>query len=497
MEKILDLADLLRSSQDPIIRNLSSTLSTRQLLRIAHRISIYSPDDADGNNLNSAYETIQQSFLAKFLPSLSRAALENAIQNVSISPSNSNTKTLSPNIQIDDKTLTIGKTTTKRYETNAMTKVPEVLFYNVPQHIQLLERLLQDFLLGYHLLLVGNQGVGKNKIVDRLLQLMNRPREYIQLHRDTTVQTLTIQPTVKNGIVAYEDSPLVKAVRLGHVLVVDEADKAETHVTSILKTFVESGEMMLSDGRKILPPKSEKGIDSEHDIVTHSDFRLIVLANRPGFPFLGNDFFAALGDLFSVHSVDNPSIESELFLLQQYGPNVNKKTLKKLVNAFSELRDMADKGQLNYPYSTREVVNVVKHLEKYPNDDMAEIIGNILDFDRYSPEALEQVTEILKRHDLGIEHYAKNELAVIRRQREIQLTVERQSGLSVSSPKHGKEDPKNEPHVGGNTWAGGTGGRDTAGKNSIDYKNLKKNLKLIHIFDFNRPWWKRWTISTR
>ncbi|CAK4100190.1 unnamed protein product [Aphanomyces euteiches] len=33
----------------------------------------------------------------------------------------------------------------------------------------------------------------------------------------------------------------------------------------------------------------------------------------------------------------------------------------------------------------------------------------------------------------------------------------------VSLPKHGKEDPKNEPHVGGNTWAGGTGGSDTAG----------------------------------
>lgn len=35
--------------------------------------------------------------------------------------------------------------------------------------------------------------------------------------------------------------------------------------------------------------------------------------------------------------------------------------------------------------------------------------------------------------------------------------------LDAQSPKHGKEDPKNEPHVGGNTWAGGTGGRDTAG----------------------------------
>ena len=33
----------------------------------------------------------------------------------------------------------------------------------------------------------------------------------------------------------------------------------------------------------------------------------------------------------------------------------------------------------------------------------------------------------------------------------------------VNHPKHGKEDSKNQPHVGGNTWAGGTGGRDTAG----------------------------------
>ncbi|NXQ70498.1 VWA8 protein, partial [Quiscalus mexicanus] len=33
----------------------------------------------------------------------------------------------------------------------------------------------------------------------------------------------------------------------------------------------------------------------------------------------------------------------------------------------------------------------------------------------------------------------------------------------VSTPKHGKVDPANMPHVGGNMWAGGTGGRDTAG----------------------------------
>lgn len=38
-----------------------------------------------------------------------------------------------------------------------------------------------------------------------------------------------------------------------------------------------------------------------------------------------------------------------------------------------------------------------------------------------------------------------------------QITIERDSNEDVSDPKHGKEDPDNMPHVGGNTWAGGTG----------------------------------------
>ena len=58
------------------------------------------------------------------------------------------------------------------------------------------------------------------------------------MYRDTTVQSLTLQPSVKDGIVSYEDSPLVTAVKTGRVLVVDEADKAPTHVTCILKVNI-------------------------------------------------------------------------------------------------------------------------------------------------------------------------------------------------------------------------------------------------------------------
>ncbi|XP_012062470.1 PREDICTED: von Willebrand factor A domain-containing protein 8 [Atta cephalotes] len=387
---IVELAHVLRSSNDPTLQSLASSLSTRQLLRIAERMHRFQCDDV--------YNAVQRACLARFLPTIAKEALENSCRRLGI---------VSPEITADSmieysvtkNSVKIGNTVGDRYFTAAHSKVPDILFYDVPEHVALLERLLQDFSLGQNLLLVGNQGVGKNKVVDRLLQLLNRPREYIQLHRDTTVQTLTLQPMVRDGKVVYEDSSLVQAVKLGHVLVVDEADKAPTHVTCILKTLVESGEMILSDGRRIVPRVSGNAPNA-NSISMHPDFRMIVLANRPGFPFLGNDFFGALGDLFSTHSVDNPSIRSEIQLLKQYGPHIDDRTIHKLVKAFGELRSMADQGLVSYPYSTREVVNIVKHLEKFPNEPLGTVVRNVFDFDRYSQEIFDTLVTVLHKHGI-------------------------------------------------------------------------------------------------
>nr|KAF7423742.1 hypothetical protein H0235_009025 [Vespula pensylvanica] len=389
---IIQLAHTLRSSSDPTLQSLAGSLSTRQLLRIAERMQKFHSDDA--------YTAVHRACLARFLPSVTKQALDDCLNRLNIIPKKDTTDRMI-DCEVTNETVKIGKTIVDRYNTKLLSKVPDILFYDVPQHLALLENLLQDFILGHNLLLVGNQGVGKNKIVDRLLQLMNRPREYIQLHRDTTVQTLTLQPMVKDGKVVYEDSPLVQAVKLGHVLVIDEADKAPTHVTCILKTLVESGEMILSDGRRIVSSNTAI-IDSNERIPLHPDFRMIILANRPGFPFLGNDFFGALGDLFSTHSVDNPTMKNEIQLLKQYGPNVDEKIIQKLVKAFGELRGMADQGLVSYPYSTREVVNIVKHLEKFPKEPLPVVVRNVFDFDRYSPEVFDTLVTVLHKHGIPI-----------------------------------------------------------------------------------------------
>ena len=77
--------------------------------------------------------------------------------------------------------------------------------------------------------------------------------------------------------------------------------------------------MLLADGRRIVPSDDvaayqtdAAGEEQQQVIRLHPDFRMVVLANRPGFPFLGNDFYAALGDVFAVHAVHNPDLESAM-----------------------------------------------------------------------------------------------------------------------------------------------------------------------------------------
>jgi len=90
---------------------------------------------------------------------------------------------------------------------------------------------------------------------------------------------------VVNGVIVYEDSPLVVAAREGHILVIDEADKAPLEVVCVLKGLID-GDMSLSDGRKLVSAslllKQKKKSDHNRIIPIHPNFRMIVLANRPG-----------------------------------------------------------------------------------------------------------------------------------------------------------------------------------------------------------------------
>ncbi|KAG7095577.1 hypothetical protein E1B28_006310 [Marasmius oreades] len=484
LERLLRFAERYRRSfsDDNIQKNRK--LGTRSLMRIANRLASVPGDARDLRTL------LSRTLLAEFLPATERLNLESLFGETGV-------KKVEPPYYpppiVDNGTLVFpGSTVANESESKATivplfdakkdaegvaSLVPHMdHFYDNSQQIGLMRDLAIDMeLLGEHLVLLGNQGVGKNKIVDRLCQLLRRPREYVQLHRDTTVNQLMFTTNLENGVIKYTDSPLLRAIIFGRVIIVDEADKAPEHVVAIFRSLAGQGEMTLSDGRRVCTVYERPG-----DIPVHPDFRLVLLANRPGYPFLGNHFLQVLGENFSAHSVSNPSLLSERKLLQQLAPEIDPDLILRLVGAFNDLRIEYDKGTLSYPYSLRELINLVRHLQSYPTDTLGDALRNIFDFDIYRPDTIDKLARILEHHGLDVPHLGLDAAREAAKKKLVSDFEYTPKNTDLSEPKEGVHDDKQ--HQGGNKYAGGTGGRDTAGIGGRGgYKRFYKGGNIAQI----------------
>ncbi|KAG6885080.1 hypothetical protein C0993_006041 [Termitomyces sp. T159_Od127] len=509
VESLLSFAEKYRQSMsdDNVLKNRK--LGTRSLVRIARRLARFPQDD-------DLHAIISRSLLAEFLPTVEKINLDTLLAEVKIEPK---PPLLNADPVVKEKALIFSASKPLADDTfqvsipmfkpsqdvdGVVSHVPHMdHFYDNSLQSGLMRDLAIDLeLLGEHVVLLGNQGVGKNKIVDRLCQLLRRPREYIQLHRDTTVNQLMFTTSLEAGILQYTDSPLLRAITYGRVIIIDEADKAPEHVVAIFRSLAGQGELTLSDGRRVRPVR-----ERESDIVVHPNFRLVLLANRPGYrecsivwpfalashtrtAFLGNHFLQVLGENFSAHSVNNPDQASERMLLQQLAPEVDEDTILRLVGAFHDLRHGYDTGVLNYPYSLRgeteanikrvsELINLIRHMRAYPQDSLGDALRNIFDFDIYKPETIDKLDEILEHHGLQVPHLGLDAARKATKKKIKDIEFE-PSKTDLGQPKEGKHDDKE--HSGGNTYAGGTGGRDTAGMGGRGgYKRLWKGGDIKQV----------------
>ncbi|SNX86583.1 uncharacterized protein MEPE_05292 [Melanopsichium pennsylvanicum] len=513
MKRLFHFVNRYRSlSADPNLGLAKSRrLGTRQVIRMASRLATWQ-EDCDVHGL------IWRSLLVDFLPITVREVIANLLRECGVfkpgtegafqyvprlwigdpqvvaSADGSNAGTLefasSDGTDREYPTRSIPRYDANRLDPEGKTLIPDLggSFYNNAQQSSLIRSFSEDLvLLNEHLLLMGSQGTGKNKIIDRTLELLNRPREYIQMNRDSTVAGLLQQIALEKGQIHYYDSPLVRAVKLGRILVVDEADKCSTAVSAVFKSLAERGELSLPDGRRIRPrklgddsPATQSPFD-KGDILVHPNFRLVLLSNRPGWPFFGNNFIEVIGEGFSCYAVANPDIESEVRLLKAAAPSVDVDLLRRLDLAFHDLRAGFEAGMINHPYSLRELLHLVAHMQKYPDESLSSVLLNTLSFDLHRPESIRWVVEALRKRDLPIDALSlevlrEKDLERLRNaEKEGTLKPEFHPGKEdydpskagkpthLSNPKEGRVDEKNEPHVGGNTWKGGTGGRDTMG----------------------------------
>lgn len=181
-------------------------LGTRSLIRIAQRLAKY-PADTDLRSL------LERTLLVDFLPRSNRDLVRNCLGECGIYARGSEGafQYVAPSFLADPRVeagqlrfedlnnedtksrfvdLPVFNAAQEGDAEGAESLIPSSgNFFDNPNQSLLLRDLGMD-LQTEHILLLGNQGVGKNKIIDRLCELLRRPREYIQLSRDSTVNSI-------------------------------------------------------------------------------------------------------------------------------------------------------------------------------------------------------------------------------------------------------------------------------------------------------------------
>jgi MoxR-like ATPase len=274
-KKILDKLLLLQKELDHVSVDSAAEkealqLTMRKLKHICKRVE-RSPHELG--------RIINNTLMTKFLPEWDQGIVKKCLTKCKIDTSDFN-----GDVSYDKQLATKLLRNCKREASNPLL-VPNPRFEENEGQARSELDILEAHSVGEKALLItGYQGVGKNKIVDNLLSKLNCEREYIQLHRDSTIQSLMVTPSVENGKIVYHDSPLVRAAKFGRILVLDEADKAPVEVVALLKGLIEDGQLSLLDGRKLCHDKS-----SPDNISIHPDFRIWTLTNPAGYPFHGKE----------------------------------------------------------------------------------------------------------------------------------------------------------------------------------------------------------------
>eukprot|EP00985_Skeletonema_marinoi_P005448 scaffold2359_cov109-Skeletonema_marinoi.AAC.6 len=437
LEKILNLQEYLNNViVDSDAEKEAMQLSLRKIKHICRRV------DQNPEELGSI---IHNCLMTSFLPELEQNIVEKCLARCGIV---TNDNKFFENFFSQQYSFTEDPllNSCKRSATNPLL-VPNVEFFPNPMQENVMRQVLVSHSVGERALLItGYQGVGKNKIVDNLLSHLNCEREYTQLHRDTTIQSLMLSPSVEDGKIVFNDSPLIRAAKNGRILVLDEADKAPTEVVALLKGLIEDGQLSLPDGRVLCYDESD--VHGSNHIKIHPDFRIWALTNPAVFPFQGNDLSRHMSDVFACHIVPPMDEESHRRILTSYGKGVvHPDVIDKLVKVWEDLRVAHETGVISYIFSVRESVSIVKHLSAFPDEGVQTAIENVLAFDRLDASLSNHLNKIFRNQ--GIKMVTKEK--VVEAGRGV-------GGISTpktraSSPKHGKEDPDNTPHVGGNTWA--------------------------------------------
>ena len=283
---------------------------------------------ANGNKTSFSLRTLTRALVTirngiKLFKKTETAIYESLSMNF-ISQMDNNSKNLL-SIKYEETQLSLAKEIINK-EKNDENKNNKNNFILTPMFIKHLETLIQIVSLSdYAVLLEGPTSCGKTSIVEYLAKCLNQKILRINNNQNTEVEEyLGSYTTDKNGNFYFNEGFLVKAVKEGFWIILDEINLAPSEVLEALNR-------LLDDNRELYLPESNTVIKA------HKNFRIFAAMN-PSETYTGRkDLSDAFKNRF-IHLFFNNIPNKELITIIQKRCEIPLSRAEIMINIFSDLQ---------------------------------------------------------------------------------------------------------------------------------------------------------------
>ncbi|MBM7700142.1 AAA family ATPase [Kurthia huakuii] len=200
----------------------------------------------------------------------------------------------------------------------------------------LLEDVLVSIALKKPVLLKGPSGSGKTKMAETISAYFNQPMHSINCSVDLDAESMlgfkTVVQQQGQTIIDFVEGPVVKAMKAGHILYIDEINMAKAETLPILHSVLDHRRMLTN------PFTGEV-------IYAHEDFNVIAAINEG---YIGTTpMNEALKNRFVSYSVPYISGEQLSELWQERFPTLPAATKTMMLSLAEDLKNQVQQGMLS------------------------------------------------------------------------------------------------------------------------------------------------------